>query len=554
MTYVENPPHVDGARMRHITDRALLAELGVASVAEARPWRRRDPAWDVTATIEEADALLGAEVDFLDKGRGRSRLYGFHYLRWMTPLVHAYRETGDARYAAEWDRLFRQWYDTRDQVRGDWPGLDVVWYSLGVWARSMHLTRAMAVLAEEPALSDECWAMMMKTVLGGARWSAEEHAAFRHGNWQFVCVAELLHVATLFPELPEARGWAEIARARILEHLELDVRADGGHHERSPGYHGMVLDAVRRVVAVDPGFAEHPKVRAMHSWFGSLVTSGGWIPHLQDSGVVWPEEEPVPGSHLLDASGYAIFRSGHLHTVINYGPYVGHELEPHSHHAALDFVLSGWGVPLAWEAGGPPSYDDPGYYDWYQATRGHNTLLVPGQDYTEDRRAALDLFHAGRHVDVFAGHHHGYPERHDRRIVFVRDEPSYWLVTDRIDAEAVWQVHGLEPWRPHGPGYRTRGLLAVPLTPPEEVLCGNGPARVPDPATRTAEYGEIHSLGLRRADGRFAVALIPFQDEPPEVSAEAGQTLRVRIGATVDTFTDTTWTRGESGESWAVHG
>ncbi|MGP3916459.1 heparinase II/III family protein [Nonomuraea sp. 10N515B] len=530
MKYVEKAPHVDPVRMRHITDEALLAELGVTSIAEARPWRRPAPAWDGSATIEEADALIGAEVDFLDKGRGRSRLYGFHYLRWMTPLVHAYRETGDARYAAEWDRLFRQWYGTRDQVEGDWPGLDVIWYSLGVWARSMHVTRAMAELADEPALSDECWAMMMKTILGGARWSAEEHDEFRHGNWQFVCAAELLHVATLFPELPEAPRWAEIGRARVLEHLELDVRADGGHHERSPGYHGMVLDAVHRVLALDPSFAEHPRVRAMHSWLASLVTSGGWIPHLQDSGVVWPADalrrgaelgvRPEPGSHLLDASGYAIFRAGHLHTVINYGPYVGHELEPHSHHAALDFVLSGWGVPLAWEGGGPPSYDDPGYYDWYQATRAHNTLLVPSEEYTEDRRAACDLFSVSAEADVFAGHHHGYSARHDRTIVFIKGDHPYWIVTDRIDAAAVWQIHGLSPWVEHDGGFvgtRGPGIFVVPLEPPDEVLYGTGPARIPDPATRTAEYGEIHSLGLRRSDGRFTVGIFPYRDEPPSI-------------------------------------
>lgn len=517
---VEKAPHVDPVRMLHITDEALLEALRAPSVAAARPWRRPRP---VPAALGSAGAgdLHGIEVDFLDKGHGRSQLYGFHYLRWMTPLITAYAETGDPRHAAEWDRLFRQWYASRDLVQGDWPGLDVVWYSLGIRARAMYVTEALAVFADEPALSDDCWLEMMKTVLGGARWSAEEHDAFRHGNWQFVTACELLHTSRVFADLPEAALWAEVATARILEHLEHDVRADGGHHERSPGYHDMCLGSVDRAAAVEPELSRHPRYLAMRHWLAVLATPGGWVPHLQDSGVVWPElGRPVEESHNLEASGYATFRAGGFHTVVNYGPYVGHELEPHSHHAALDFVLSGWGVPLAWEAGGPPSYDDPLYYDWYQATRAHNTLLVPGEEYTEDRRAACDVFSVSPEADVFAGHHHGYGRRHDRRIVFVKGESPYWVITDRIDAEAIWQLHGLSPWVAHGGGYagtRGPGILVVPLEPPDEVLYGSGPARIPDPATRTAAYGEIHSLGLRRHDGGFTVGIFPYRDELPTV-------------------------------------
>ncbi|MBB6343742.1 heparinase II/III domain-containing protein [Nonomuraea muscovyensis] len=500
---VEKPPHVHPTRMRHIPSEEIPA---------GRAWRRRTPV-PAALPAEGADELLGIEVDFLDKGHGRSRLYGFHYLRWMTPLVTAYAETGDQRYADAWDRLFRQWYASRDLVEGDWPGLDVVWYSLGVYARAMYVTHALAVLGE--AVSEECRLEMMKTVLGGARWAAEEHDEFRHGNWQFATVCELLHTARIFADFPESAQWASVALARIGEHLDNDVRADGGHHERSPGYHNMCLEALERAAAVEPSLAGHPRYLAMREWLAALTTSGGWVPHLQDSGIVWSPDVGL-SSVNLEASGYAVFRRESFHTVINYGPYVGHELEPHSHHAALDFVISGYGRPLAWEAGGPPSYDDPGYHSWYQATRAHNTVVVPGLEYVEDRRAACDLYTLDDDISVFAGHHYGYPQRHDRKIVFVHDGP-YWIVVDRIDTDAVWQLHGLAPWVEHNGGYLGANLFVLPLVPPDEVVLGNGPARIPDPVTRTAPFGEIHSLGLRRRDGRFTVGLFPFLDEPPTI-------------------------------------
>ncbi|MFD8526107.1 heparinase II/III family protein [Streptosporangium canum] len=625
MQYVEKPPHIDPVRMRHITDEDLLAATGTATVEELRRHLSTRtgprPVFDVARwaagmsgtetaaqAVAAADELLGTEVDFLDKGRGRSRLYGFHYLRWMSPLVSAYALTGDPAYAKEWDRLFGQWYDSRDQVAGDWPGLDVVWYSLGVWSRSSLITQALAVFGEEPALSREGWLRMVKTVLGGARWAAEEHDEFRQGNWQFACASELLHVAAVFPEFDEASGWAEVAKARILDHLELDVRADGGHHERSPGYHSMCVEAVQRAAVIGEQYlgwdlAAHPRVRAMHDWYVALVTPAGWIPHLQDSGLYWPAAhllrghyllgdpgyealarrwltpeqlrgelawlpprpdgapapvpavEPDSSSRTLDTSRYAVFRTGwepdSLHTVVNYGPFVGHELEPHSHHAALDFVLSGWGVPLAWEAGGPPSYDDPGYYDWFQATRGHNTVLLPGEEFAADRDATCDTFAALPHVDVFAGHHHGYPKRHDRRIVFVRESPSYWLVTDEIEdgPEAVWQVHGRSPWSERAGGHanvRGPGLYVLPAEPEAVtgVLHGSGPSRIPDPSTRTAEYGEIHTLGLRQRAGTFTVGLFPYAEDPPAVRLRGGE---VSLDGVVDAFSGHQWTRCDTG-------
>ena len=76
--------------------------------------------------------------------------------------------------------------------------------------------------------------------------------------------------------------------------------------------------------------------------------------------------------------------------MINHGPQIEHELESHSHRAVLDLVLDGWGEPLLWEAGGPPSYDDPGYLSWYQSGRGHNTVLVDDRELSTDRRVSVD--------------------------------------------------------------------------------------------------------------------------------------------------------------------
>lgn len=615
MKFVEKPPHVHPTRMRHIPDHELLAALDptASSLVEWRTklLRNRRPVWDIarwasgvrgsTAALEAiatADEVCDRQVDFTDRGHGRSRLYGFHYLGWLTPLVSAYELTGEPRYARAWDRLFGQWYDTRDNVVGDWPGLDVIWYSLGVCGRSAVIMQALAAFADEPALSQRRWEQMLATVLGGARWAFEEHDEFRHGNWQLACCAELLHVAGVLGEFTEAAQWAQRAQDRLLEHLELDVYPDGGHYERSPGYHAMCLNALQRAAVVGEQYLDwtvltgHPRFRAMHDWLIALADPSGWVPALQDSGIVWPAAALLRGHYLLgdpayrdlaarwlgprlaeesawlpphdpptvargshgsgrlESSRYAVFRTGaareDLLTVINYGPYIGHELEPHSHHAALDFVISGWGVPLAWEAGGPPSYDDPGYYDWFQAPVGHNTVVATGDEFTEDRRARLTEFLTHPEIDVFAGEHHGYRQVHRRRITFIRSDPRLWLVTDRLAAPATWLLHGTAPWLPCGAGYAPAvgpGLLVLPSRP-AGVRRSSGPSRIPDPATGTAEFGTVHTLALQQDDGDFDVVLVPFADTPPEVGIRTiDDAIEVTLGSTVDLIAADSWSR-----------
>ncbi len=423
---------------------------------------------------------------------------------------------------------------------------------------------------------------------------------FRNGNWQLVSVCELAHVSSVYPEFAERTEWLDVARRRIEDHLELDFYADGCHYERSPSYHTMCLQALHMAaLSADSGqrsLIDHPRLRQAHSWLAEMAHPAGWIPHLQDSHIVRPAElllvghhlygvpewkwlverwmdadcivdrldwlgprpdgtdpveffrtapsvEPSGASTLLSRCGYAMLRQGRevddLTTVVNLGPYVGHELEPHSHHAALDFVISGWGEPLAWEAGGPPSYDDPGYYTWYQAGRGHNSVALEGEPNSVERNTVVESFwslgredddivvagttgmsahSAGdggswpggsvsrRGVDVVAGRHDAFERRHRRRIVFVRSDPAYWLVEDELGDRPIsstWTIHGRSAWRTEDlaegrvedrtegqVGDRTRnrqryvssagpGLVVVPVETPVGVERGTGPARLP---------------------------------------------------------------------------
>ena len=189
----------------------------------------------------EAALETGGE-SFTDRGLGRSRLYGHHYLGWTRPLLQAYALTGETRWLHSWGEIFDRWYAVRDEVHGDWPGLDVIWYTLGVASRTRLFADALDLGGA--ALPAATRIRLLGSVLGGARWLADEHDSFRYGNWQVVGVCCLATLAALFPEFAEAPTWAGVARERIEEHLALDIDDDGGHLERSPGYHRLCLTSL----------------------------------------------------------------------------------------------------------------------------------------------------------------------------------------------------------------------------------------------------------------------------------------------------------------------
>lgn len=534
---VESADHVHPTRMRHIGDADLTAALGVD------PWRLRaglaartgrDPVAQVD--LAAADELLDRQVDFL-VGTGRSGLYGLHYLRWLTPLCHAYELTGDDRYANGFGRFFDDWYSSRDHVVGDWPGLDVVWYSLGVWARATVLLPALTTFASAPGLSDQTYARMLKTVVGGARWAAEEHDAFRPGNWQFVCAAELLHVAAFLPAAPEAEVWATVGRTRTVEHLDRDFFADGGHVERSPGYHSLCLEALRRAAVVAEELAEHPTYAAARRWLLTMTTPGGWVPPWQDSTLVRAAVPPVVGrSTLLADSGYAVLRNADAYLAVNVGDYVEHELESHSHLAVTDFVIAMGDQALAVEAGGPPTYDDPRYQDWYRAPAAHNMVTVDGAEMTTDRDCVVDVFADAGDVCVLATHHTGYPRRVDRRITFVGRDPAYWLFHDGVDAPATWSILAPAPWEPVTGGYRSGALGVFPALA-HAASFDAGPGLVPGPDA----YAEVYALRLHAPDGRFDVLVVPTVGEWSLAADGAGW--RVTTAEVVDVLRGGRWER-----------
>ncbi|WP_147917075.1 heparinase II/III family protein [Ruania zhangjianzhongii] len=585
----ENPRHID-ARITAISLADLATSLGLPrepdTIADLRAqltlhppvwnladWARGSRDTDAGAeAIRAADALVADGIDVTGAELGRSRRYGFHYLRWLDPLARAYALTGDPRYPQTFSTLIRRWESVRDSLTGEWAGLDVIWYTLGCWCRSTVLLPALAAFAD--ALDDDGWLTTLTTVIGGARWMAEEHTAFRHGNWQLVAATQLLHTGHVLPDLAEAPGWRSRGFQLIREHLALDFYPDGGHYERSPGYHLMCLRNLQLAAAADRQYgtgelAAHPRLHQAHQWIATLVTSAGWAPAFQDSPVEWPGDvllrgawllqdadllrtaravlppalferelaclpasaaswaqnartdppsEAIPGTATnavaLPYSGYTLLHTEPgLRAVINHGPHVEHELESHSHRAVLDLVLDRAGTPLLWEAGGPPHYDDPDYQSWFQAAAGHNAVSREGHPLDTERRAT------GRHqmgagFAVFLGSQHGYGLEQRRTVIASSHLGPMLIVRDRAETAPTGQEtftlrwHAPTDWAAGGGHWRTADLLLLTDAPATQTGAHLGDARLPGEYGH-ADYAPLSSVVLTNTTGNFDTVLLP---------------------------------------------
>jgi hypothetical protein len=537
----EKPRHIDD-RITGIGTPELISAFGTPAhdLRSLRLWvsqGKRSALWPVekadAETLAAAELLRTDPPDVTGDGLGRSVRYGFHYLRWLDPAARAWVATGDESYVRIFEELFGCWMEKREGLVGEWPDLDLIWYSLGTWARASRLLPALDSLTP---LSDQCWGQVMATLIGGARWAYDEHDSFRHGNWQLVAATQLMHLGAVYPQLVEATDWVSRGRERLIEHLDQDFYADGGHYERSPGYHAMCLEAVELAVAVDErylhgGLSNHPKVAAMHEWLRQLTSSGGWVPPVQDSGVVWSGlSPPRAGSVLLKESGYAILRAhDDVRVVVNCGPYVEHELESHSHRAVLDFVMDGWGRPLLWEAGGPSDYDVPDYQSWFQAARGHNTVVVDGRDVGADRDATVESFWESSEVAVCVGRHTGNGAAHRRTFMLVRSDPVYLVVRDTVEAvgEHTYELllHAPDRWQDWQSG--DVRVWVADLADTTVTTSSYGQARVPEPKTQTADYRPLHTLGIRRFSGEFLTVIVPAAGDQSWSFEPDGELLRV---------------------------
>ena len=305
------------------------------------------------------------------------------------------------------------------------------------------------------------------------RTSAVQQANYLAANIEYHLLAnhllknaKALYLAALaWPAAREATSWLTRARSILREQIPEQILRDGGHFERSPMYHAVILqDLVEMNVfsraAGEPEVAPIQMLRSMADFHASMQQPDGTRARFNDTaeGLVadaarvealysaFDADWTPPQGRLVEFPdsgyyGYCDVDRGEAFLIDAGKP--GPEYQPaHAHCDLLSFEFYTHGRPWIVNAGVHGYADDP-YRAYARSTRAHNTLMLAGREQSEIW-GTFRMARQARVVEVRSGFdgegrwkcQASYTPYFDRRINHQRQVErrgfGEWLVTDRV--------------------------------------------------------------------------------------------------------------------------
>ncbi len=226
--------------------------------------------------------------------------------------------------------------------------------------------------------------------------------------------AVALTVGGLFFGGEEGDRWANSGFALLFRELSEQVRDDGGHYERTPTYHAVVLEQLLDVLNLWDVFPEgvprewrdarprlEGKALAMLEWldamthpdggpaffndttFGAAPTLDALVDYVERLGLA-SERREFRGVHRLDATGYFRLTSEDSRTVVLFdaGAPQPRYQPGHAHSESLSFELSRDGRRIFVNSG-VSTYEPGPERLWQRQTAAHNTVRIDEEEQSE---------------------------------------------------------------------------------------------------------------------------------------------------------------------------
>ena len=204
--------------------------------------------------------------------------------------------------------------------------------------------------------------------------------------------------------------WLSVATRLIDTELNRQILADGGHDERSPMYHQLLLDRLLDVLLAlqnntwqnNHYFVNRLSKKAvqMLGWLNAITFRTGEVPMVNDAAfgiapttvqlqrkarrvLSAPEfNQSIIRQNQLKESGYRIFRRERYELFMDAGP-VGPDYQPgHAHADTFSFVLYVDNIPIIVD-NAISTYQIGSRRAWERSTAAHNTVQVGAMNSTE---------------------------------------------------------------------------------------------------------------------------------------------------------------------------
>lgn len=366
-----------------------------------------------------------------------------------------------------------------------------------------------------------------------ARWLRKRLEIHLLGNHLWANAKALVFTGAFF-DGDEAARWLHRGMALVQRELAEQILPDGGHFERSPMYHTIVLEDLLDLLQLAARFPQQFDTAVVESWRATATRMLRWLRVMShpDGGIalfndaalgiapdcaalsayalqlgVSVDDAPLQAIEALSDSGYVRLQSGDAMLIADVGEIGPDYLPGHAHADTLSFELSLAGERVLVN-GGTSTYEANAERLRQRGTAAHNTVVVDGKDSSE----VWSAFRVGRRahpINVTWGEdneglwlraaHDGYAHLpgspiHHREW---RLSEHGLIVTDRIDgncehAEArfrlapAWRIdatsdarsHASEPGRACRPSYESEPAFPISLAGGPEGLTDAGSYRL----------------------------------------------------------------------------
>lgn len=220
--------------------------------------------------------------------------------------------------------------------------------------------------------------------------------------------AKALFFAGYYFNGTEADNWRTTGEKVLFEQLHEQILPDGGHFERSPMYHSIVLEDVLDCLnlvttygneGTDQNRSLREKVISMSNFLKSILHPDGEIPFFNDSAVniapapaelfkyskqfgITPSTFETFGNIIRKPDfGLWVIKSGDLHVIVDAGPIGPDYLTGHAHCDTLSYEMSVAGKRFIVNSG-TYAYEGPERH-WFRSTAAHNTVRIDGEEQHE---------------------------------------------------------------------------------------------------------------------------------------------------------------------------
>lgn len=322
-------------------------------------------------------------------------------------------------------------------------------------------------------------AAILNSLATQAHWLQRRLEHHLLGNHLFANAKALVFAGAFFVG-PEAERWLRLGQRLLRRELQEQILPDGGHFERSPMYHAILLEDVLdllRLGQLYPGTLDaallrlcETKAAAMQHWLAVMTHPDGQISFFNDAAfgiaptratleryaadltmtVIPARTTNSPTSLWLRESGYVRLESGPAVALLDCAPIGPDYLPGHAHADTLSFELSLFGQRVIVN-GGTSCYGSSPQRLAERGTAAHSTVQINGADSSEvwggfrvARRARpFDLKVSTMSVSAAHDGYRRLPGRpvHRRQWLLCEDR---LVVTDRIEGEwrsAVARFH-----------------------------------------------------------------------------------------------------------------